>query len=85
VWSASSKGGRAGVFVRIARGAALYAIIHSLPRPAMFAQGIGLVLSLIIAELFYKFHSFTLEAIAFLVTWYVLGAIAEFVRRSMNR
>lgn len=30
--------------------------------------------SLLIAELFYKFHSFTLEAVAFLATWYVLSA-----------
>jgi hypothetical protein len=63
----------------------LYAIIHFLPRPAMFTQGAGLVLSLIIAELFYKFHSFTLEALAFLATWYVLGGIAEFLRRLLNR
>ena len=62
----------------------MYAIIHSLPRPAMLAQGIGLVLSLIIVELFYKFHSFTLEALAFLVTWYVLGAIAEFLQRTLK-
>jgi hypothetical protein len=46
----------------------------------MIAQGIALVLSLFIAELFYKFHSFTLEAVAFLATWYVLGAIAERLR-----
>lgn len=29
----------------------------------------------LIAELFYKFHSFTLECIAFLVTWFVFDAI----------
>ena len=28
-----------------------------------------------LAELFYKFHSFMLETGAFLITWYVLGAI----------
>jgi hypothetical protein len=66
-------------------GVALYAIIHSLPRPAMFAQGTGLVLSLVIAELFYKFHSFTLEALAFLATWYVLGGIAEALARMLKR
>lgn len=33
----------------------------------------SLILSFIIAELFYKFHSFTLETGAFLVTWFVLG------------
>lgn len=62
----------------------MYAVIHLLPRPTMFAQSVGLVLSLIIAELFYTFHSFTLEALAFLVTWYVLGGIAEFLQRALK-
>jgi hypothetical protein len=31
-----------------------------------------LSVSFVIAEFFYKFHSFTLEAGAFLATWYVL-------------
>jgi hypothetical protein len=34
-----------------------------------------LALSLGIAELFYKFHSFLLETGAFLVTWFALGAL----------
>lgn len=34
-----------------------------------------LVVALGIAELFYKFHSFLLEAVAFLVTWLALGAL----------
>jgi hypothetical protein len=34
----------------------------------------ALGLSFIIAELFYKFHSFTLECMAFLGTWYVIDA-----------
>ena len=46
--------------------------------------------SLVIAELFYKFHSFTLECAAFLGTWYVLDAAVTFVgdlwkRRSTDR
>lgn len=31
--------------------------------------------AVVIAELFYKFHSFTLECVAFLATWYVLDQI----------
>ncbi|HET7276213.1 MAG TPA: hypothetical protein VFI91_13675 [Longimicrobiaceae bacterium] len=31
------------------------------------------------AELFYKFHSFTLECAAFLATWYVLDAAVHLV------
>jgi hypothetical protein len=33
------------------------------------------LMALTIAELFYKFRSFLLETAAFLVTWYVLGAL----------
>lgn len=40
-------------------------------------EAIPISLSLIIAELFYKFHSFTLEALAFLATWYMLSAITS--------
>ncbi len=31
--------------------------------------------SFVVAEVYYKFHSFILETAAFLVTWYILGAI----------
>jgi hypothetical protein len=37
----------------------------------------AIVSSFVIAELFYKFHSFTLECLAFLATWFVLSWIAE--------
>lgn len=40
-------------------------------------EAIPISLSLVIAELFYKFHSFTLETLAFLATWYVLSAITS--------
>lgn len=35
----------------------------------------------VIAELFYKFHSFTLECAAFLVTWLVFDALIQFGKR----
>jgi hypothetical protein len=38
------------------------------------------VASLAIAEMFYKFHSFTLECVAFLATWYVLELTVNRVR-----
>lgn len=40
------------------------------------------VLSLILAELFFKFGSFSLECIAFLVTWGVIDAAISLVSRS---
>ncbi len=33
--------------------------------------------SIVIAELFFKFHSFSLECLAFLATWFVLGGCAS--------
>lgn len=33
--------------------------------------------SLIIAEFFYKFHSFSMECIAFLFTWFVIDALLQ--------
>jgi hypothetical protein len=38
-----------------------------------------LAVSLAVAEFFYKFHSFTLEALAFLGTWYALRRAARFI------
>lgn len=34
-------------------------------------------LAWLIAELFYKFHSFTLECLAFLATWFVIDAAIQ--------
>jgi len=48
---------------------------------AMAIDATTLAVSLAIAEFFYKFHSFTLEALAFLGTWYALRRVARFVAR----
>jgi hypothetical protein len=45
-------------------------LVASRELPALFA-------AFVIAELFYKFHSFTLECAAFLATWYGLSWIAD--------
>jgi hypothetical protein len=37
-----------------------------------------LAVAFVIAEQFYKFHSFTLETLAFLATWWVLRRAALF-------
>lgn len=41
--------------------------------------GPTLVASLVIAELFYKFHSFILEAVAMLATWWLLTTVTRLV------
>jgi len=53
-------------------------------REATVANAITLATSFVIAETFYKFHSFTLETLAFLATWYALRVVVSFAtaRRS---
>lgn len=38
---------------------------------------VTVTVAFVIAETFYKFHSFTLEAAAFLATWYVLRLVGR--------
>lgn len=61
----------------------MYTLVRSLPlRQVLLEQAPVFGLALVIAELFYKFHSFTLECLAFLGSWYVLDAV---VRRLVRR
>ena len=64
----------------------MYSLIQALPlRRLVLEQGPALLLSLVIAELFYKFHSFLLETGAFLATWFVLDAVAGLVARLIGK
>ena len=54
-------------------------------RQLISRQAPALVLSLVIAEMFYKFGSFTLECLGFLVTWFVLDALFALVARAFSR
>jgi hypothetical protein len=63
----------------------MYRFIHSLTMSELFKRQLPpFMLAFVVAELFYKFKSFTLECAAFLVTWYVLDALAHalFPRRT---
>lgn len=40
--------------------------------------------SIVIAELFYKFHSFTLECLAFLATWYAVDQVISIPYRALR-
>ncbi|MEZ5354885.1 MAG: hypothetical protein R2762_19800 [Bryobacteraceae bacterium] len=51
-------------------------IQHAGIREAVAAEAGPLLASLLAAEMFYKFHSFTLECGAFLATWYALSRAA---------
>lgn len=58
----------------------VYQLIHSLTVSELFKRQVPpFLVAFLIAEFFYKFKSFTLECIAFLITWYVLDAIVQWV------
>lgn len=63
----------------------MYTLTRTLPlRTIMVTQAPVIAGSMIIAELFYKFHSFTLECIAFLATWFVLDAVQGIIRNQFT-
>ena len=64
----------------------MFELIRSVPlRQLLARQAPALAGSLVIAELFYKFGSFTLECLGFLVTWFVLDAIHRRHRARLAR
>jgi hypothetical protein len=57
----------------------MFTLIKTIHKKQLLTEQLPLLLvSLLIAELFYKFHSFTLECLSFLATWYILDAIISF-------
>ena len=58
----------------------MYSLVRTMSKKQLLLKQLpSLSLSVIIAELFYKFHSFTLECIAFLATWFVIDALLSLV------
>lgn len=56
----------------------MFTLLKSLrERNVYLSEPVSFAVALLIAELFYKFHSFLLETGAFLVTWAVLGFVAN--------
>ncbi len=49
-------------------------------RKALRAEVPSLALSILLAEILYKFHSFTLECLAFLATWFVISYLFSLAR-----
>jgi hypothetical protein len=45
---------------------------------------LGFIPALVVTEMFYKFHSFSLECIAFLATWLLLDVLIEWVMGSVK-
>jgi hypothetical protein len=59
----------------------MFSLVRLIPLRRLLQEQVpALAVSFIIAELFYKFHSFTLETLAFLATWGVVDAVIQLVR-----
>ncbi len=64
----------------------MYTLIrHTGLQRALRAEAVPLLLSFIVAEAFYKFHSFTLETGAFLLTWLAVSWAANAIESHFMR
>lgn len=64
----------------------MYTLFRMLPIKRLATEQIpALGFAWIIAELFYKFHSFTLECAAFLATWFLLDAFIQSLVRILTK
>jgi hypothetical protein len=60
----------------------MFRLLTSISTDELFKRQLPVFLvAFVIAELFYKFHSFTLECAAFLGTWFVLDAALHLLTR----
>jgi hypothetical protein len=56
----------------------MFTLIRTLPPSHVLSRQLpAFALSLAVAELFYKFHSFSLECLAFLGTWYIIDFVFQ--------
>jgi hypothetical protein len=63
----------------------MYTLMRVVPlRELLLKQVPTLGISLVIAEVFYKFHSFTLECAAFLATWYAIDFLRQQVAAGLR-
>ena len=59
----------------------MYSLVRILPFARLLREQVpAFAGAFVIAELFYKFHSFTLETLAFLATWGLIDAVVQAVR-----
>lgn len=62
----------------------MYTLLRLLPERRLACEQVpALAGAWVIAELFFKFHSFTLECAAFLATWFVFDALVQKVVRPL--
>jgi len=59
----------------------MYTLLRQVPpRLLLLIQAPSFLIAFLIAEFFYKFKSFALECVAFLITWFVIDACINGVR-----
>lgn len=64
----------------------MYTLFRILPLKRIVSeQAPALAIAWLCAELFYKFHSFTLECATFLATWFVADLCIQSVKRMFAR
>jgi len=65
----------------------MYTLFRSIPSSRLVREQLpALAAAFLVAETFYKFHSFTLECLSFLATWFVIDAVVSGIgRRLANR
>ena len=58
----------------------MYTLVQTIPIRRLALEQIPvLVTSFVIAEVFFKFKSFSLECLAFLATWFILDLFVQYV------
>lgn len=66
----------------------MYQLLRNLSARQLLSRQLpSFLAAFLIAEMFYKFHSFTLECAAFLLTWFAIDALAElpgYIMRSLR-
>jgi hypothetical protein len=56
----------------------MFTLLRMLPYRRLFGEQLpAIAIAWVIAETFYKFHSFSLECAAFLLTWFALDALLQ--------
>ncbi len=56
----------------------MYTLVKTVPlRQLAKTEVLPFGIAFVVAELFYKFHSFALESLAFLATWFVISWLAN--------
>jgi hypothetical protein len=64
----------------------VYTLLHTSGiRSALVAEAPGFLVSFLIAHFFFKFGSFGLELVAFLICWWLATFIKELIWRSFGR